>query len=139
MNAVTFVRATGVALILVCAAGNVSARSDETPPEALCTVLGTAERYVGTTVTVRGIAATDGKTTLLSDAQCKGTVSLTMDDASSRKRDVSSFRRTVAGKGARADATVFGRFKTTGDAKAPYAIDVYSVRNVSELPAAEGG
>jgi len=45
----------------------------------------------------------------------------------------------VAGKGVRADATVFGRFKATGDAKAPYAIDVYSVRDVSELPAAEGG
>lgn len=125
--------------MLVFAAGHAAARSDETPPDALCTVLGTAARYVGTTVTVRGVAATDGKTTLLSDEQCKGTVSLTIDDASSRKRDVSSFRRTVAGKGVRADATVFGRFESTGDAKAPYAIDVYSVRDVNELPAAEGG
>lgn len=139
MNAVTFVRATGVALILICAAGHAVARSDEPPPDTLCTVLGTADRYVGTTVTVRGVAATDGKITSLSDAQCKASVNLSMDDNSSRKRDVSSFRRAVAGKGARADATVFGRFKTTGDAKAPYAIDVYSVRDVSELPAAEGG
>lgn len=125
--------------MLVCSIGSVSARSDETPPDPLCTVLGTADRYVGTTVTVRGTAAIQGKETLLSDAQCKGTISLSMDDASSRKRDVSSFRRSVSGKGARADATVFGRFKTTGDAKAPYAIDVYSVRDVTELPSAEGG
>ncbi|WP_448098246.1 hypothetical protein [Luteibacter yeojuensis] len=139
MNAVTFVRATGVALFLLCAAGNAAARSDETPPDTICTVLGTADRYVGTTVTVRGVAATEGKVTMLSDAQCKGAVSLSMDDGSTRKRDVTAFRRTVAGKGVRADATVFGRFKATGDAKAPYAIDVYSVRDVNELPAAEGG
>ena len=125
--------------MLVCAAGGAAARGDETPPDTLCAVLGTAARYVGTTVTVRGVAATDGKITSLYDAQCKGTVSLSMDDAAGRKRDVSSFRRAVAGKGVRADATVFGRFKATGDAKAPYAIDVYSVRDVSELPAAEGG
>jgi hypothetical protein len=139
MKAVTFVRATGVAFILVCAAGSAAARADETPPDTLCAVLGTAARYVGTTVTVRGVAATEGKVTSLSDAKCKGTVSLSIDDASGRKRDVSSFRRAVAGKGVRADATVFGRFTATGDAKAPYAIDVYSVRDVSELPAAEGG
>jgi hypothetical protein len=139
MNAIPFVRATGVALILLLAVGSAVAREDETPPDTLCAVLGTASRYVGTTVTVRGIAATEGKITLLSDAQCKGTVSLSMDDAAGRKRDVSSFRRAVAGKGVRADATVFGRFKATGDANAPYSIDVYSVRDVTELPAAEGG
>jgi hypothetical protein len=139
MNAVTFARATGVALVLICATGNAVARTDDAPPDTLCTVVGTADRYVGTTVTVRGIAATDGKVTLLSDAQCKATVSLSMDDNSGRKRDVLSFRRSVAAKGARADATVFGRFKATGDAKAPYAIDVYSVRDVNELPATEGG
>lgn len=138
MKTLTLVRATAVALILACAAGSAAARTDDTPPDTLCTVLGTAARYVGTTVTVRGIAFTDGKITSLSDAQCKATVNLSMDDTSARKRDVSAFRRAVAGKGVRADATVFGRFKATGDAKAPYAIDVYSVRDVSELPAAEG-
>ena len=56
MNAVTFVRAAGVALILVCAAGSAAARSDETPPDTICTVLGTAARYVGTTVTEIGRA-----------------------------------------------------------------------------------
>ncbi|URL59683.1 hypothetical protein IM816_06200 [Luteibacter flocculans] len=138
MNSIAFVRATGVALILALVAGAAVARSDDPPPDTLCTVLGTAQRYVGTTVTVRGTASTEGKTTLLSDAQCKAAIGLTMDDASSRKRDIASFRRTVAGKGVRADATVFGRFKATGDAQTPYAIDVYSVRDVSERPA-EGG
>ena len=76
MNAVTFVRATGVALSLLLAAGSAAARSDDPPPDTICTVLGTASRYVGTTVTVRGVAATEGKVTTLSDAQCKGTVNL---------------------------------------------------------------
>jgi hypothetical protein len=139
MNAVTFVRATGVALILVLAAGPAAARSDDPPPDTICTVLGTAARYVGTTVTVRGVAATEGKAITLTDAQCKGTVNLSMGDDLGRKRDVASFRRAVTTKGVRADATVFGRFKATGDARAPYAIDVYSVRDVNELPVAEGG
>ncbi|NID14081.1 hypothetical protein [Luteibacter yeojuensis] len=139
MNAVTFVRATGVALSLLLAAGTAAARSDDPPPDTICTVLGTAARYLDTTVTVRGVAATEGKVTTLTDTQCKGTVSLSMDDDLGRKRDVASFRRTVTEKGVRADATVFGRFKATGDAHAPYAIDVYSVRDVNELPAAEGG
>ncbi|MGE7138980.1 hypothetical protein ACQKIE_15250 [Luteibacter sp. NPDC031894] len=139
MNAIAFARATGVALMLLLAAGTAAARSDGPPPDTICTVLGTAARYVGTTVTVRGVAATEGKITTLSDAQCKGAVNLSMDDDLGRKRDVASFRRTVTEKGVRADATVFGRFKATGDAHAPYAIDVYSVRDVNELPAAEGG
>lgn len=139
MNAVTFVRATGVALILMLSATAASARGDETPPDSICNVVGTAQRYVGTTVTVRGVATSEGKVALLSDAQCAATLSLSMDDSSSRKRDVSAFRRTIGEKGVRADATVFGRFKATGDAKAPYGIDVYSVRDVSELPVAEGG
>jgi hypothetical protein len=139
MNAIAFARATGVALMLLLAAGTAAARSDGPPPDTICTVLGTAARYVGTTVTVRGVAATEGKITTLSDAQCKGAVNLSMDDDLGRKRDVASFRRTVTEKGVRADATVFGRFKATGDAHAPYAIDVYSVRDVNELSAAEGG
>ena len=69
------------------------------------------------------------------DATCKGGVALTIDDGNGRKRDVSSFRRIISEKNARADATVFGRFKSTGDAAAPYAIDVYSVRDVVEVPA----
>jgi len=138
MNAVTFVRATGVAILVLASAG-ASARGDEPAPDSICSVVGTAQRYVGTTVTVRGVATTDGKVTTLSDAQCAASLSLSMDDTSSRKRDVSSFRRTVGAKGVRADATVFGRFKATGDDKAPYGIDVYSVRDVSELPTAEGG
>jgi hypothetical protein len=136
---VTFVRATGVALSLLLAAGSSAARSDDPPPDTICAVLGTAARYVGTTVTVRGVATTEGKVTTLSDAQCKGTVNLSLDDNAGRKRDVASFRRTVTEKGVRADATVFGRFEATGDARIPYAIDVYSVRDVNELPAAEGG
>lgn len=138
MNAVTFVRATGVAISLLLAAGTAAARSDDPPPDTICTVLGTASRYVGTTVTVRGVAVTEGKVTTLTDAQCQGRVNLSMDDNAGRKRDVASFRRAVTEKGARADATVFGRFKATGDAHVPYAIDVYSVRDVTELPL-EGG
>ena len=139
MKAVTFVRATGVALSLLLAAGSAAARSDDPPPDTVCNVLGTAARYVGTTVTVRGVATTQGKVTTLTDAQCKGAVNLTLDDGPGRKRDVVSFRRTVSEKGVRADATVFGRFEATGDARVPYSIDVYSVRDVNELPAAEGG
>lgn len=138
MKAVTFVRATGVALSVILAAGSATARSDDPPPDTICNVLGTAARYVGTTVTVRGVAITEGKVTTLTDAQCKGAVNLSMDDSTGRKRDVVSFRRTVSGKGVRADATVFGRFEATGDARVPYSIDVYSVRDVNELPA-EGG
>ena len=88
-------------------------------------------------MTVRGIASSAGKVTTLSDAECKGSVSLTIDDSSSRKRDVSSFKRAVASNGAHANATVSGRFRTTGDAQTPYAIDVYSVRDVVGVP--EGG
>lgn len=139
MNAIAFVRATGVATMLLLAAGTAAARSEEPPPDTICSVLQTAARYVGTTVTVRGTASTEGKVTMLTDAQCKGAVNLSMDAAAARKRDVVSFRRTVSEKGARADATVFGRFEATGDAHSPYAIDVYSVRDVNELPAAEGG
>lgn len=140
MTIQTIARATGVAMALALASGAVTARStDDTPPESICAVLGTAGRYVNTTVTVRGVATGEGKVTTLSDAQCKGAVDLTMDDKSNGKRDVSSFRRTVGNKGTRVDATVFGRFKATGDAQRPYAIDVYSVRDVNELPAiAEG-
>ncbi|SEV87067.1 hypothetical protein [Luteibacter sp. 329MFSha] len=138
MKAVTFARATGVAILLF-ASGVAAARSDDTPPDSICSVVGTAQRYVGTTVTVRGVASTEGKVTTLSDTQCAASLSLSMDDNASKKRDVSAFRRTVGEKGVKADATVFGRFKATGDAKAPYGIDVYSVRDVNELPAAEGG
>jgi hypothetical protein len=127
-------RATTFALMVGLAAGPAAARSaDDTPPDTLCTVIGTASRYVGTTVTVRGVASSAGKVTTLSDDQCKGSVSLAMDDTSSRKRDVSSFRRAVTSSGARANATVFGRFRSTDDAKAPYVIDVYSVRDVVDL------
>ncbi|MGF6495557.1 hypothetical protein ABIE56_003756 [Luteibacter sp. 621] len=135
MNVPTFIRVTGVTLGLVFAASPAFARGDETPPDSLCTVLGTASRYVGTTVTVRGVATSEGKVATLADATCKGGVALTIDDGNGRKRDVSSFRRIISEKNARADATVFGRFKSTGDAAAPYAIDVYSVRDVVEVPA----
>jgi hypothetical protein len=135
MNVPTFIRVTGVTLGLAFAASPAFARGDETPPDSLCTVLGTASRYVGTTVTVRGVATSEGKVATLADATCKGGVALTIDDGNGRKRDVSSFRRIISEKNARADATVFGRFKSTGDAAAPYAIDVYSVRDVVEVPA----
>ncbi|HEY4090004.1 MAG TPA: hypothetical protein VGN46_00665 [Luteibacter sp.] len=134
MNVPTFIRVTGVALGLVFATSPAMARGDETPPDSLCTVLGTAARYVGTTVTVRGVASSEGKTTTLADAQCQAGVALTLDDGNGRKRDVSSFRRVLSDKNTRADATVSGRFKSTGDASAPYAIDVYSVRDVKEVP-----
>jgi hypothetical protein len=128
-------------MVLAIACSTTLARpADDTPPDTLCTVLGTAGRYVGTTVTIRGVAFNDGKDTVLSDAQCKAAVGLAISDSSSMKRDISSFRRTVNGRGVRADATVFGRFKATGDAQHPYAIDVYSVRDVNEVRAvAEGG
>ena len=135
MNVPTFIRVTGVTLGLVFATSPAAARGDETPPDSVCTVVGTAARYVGTTVTVRGIASSEGKVTTLADAQCKSAVALTMDENNNRKRDVASFRRILSEKSARADATVFGRFKATGDAAAPYAIDVYSVRDVVEVPA----
>ncbi|KJV28887.1 hypothetical protein [Luteibacter yeojuensis] len=138
MNTKTIARAAGAALALAIATMPAMAR-DDTPPDSLCTVLGTADRYVGTTVTVRGIASSEGKVTTLADAQCKGGVALAIDETSSHKRDVASFRRALAGKSARADATVFGRFKSTGDAAAPYAIDVYSVRDVNEVPAVADG
>jgi hypothetical protein len=133
MNVPTFIRVTGVTLGLVFATSPAAARGDETPPDSLCTVLDTAARYVGTTITVRGTATSEGKITILADAQCKGGVSLTMDDGNGRKRDVLSFRRVLSEKNTRADATVFGRFTSTGDAAAPYAIDVYSVRDVKEV------
>jgi len=127
-------RATAFALVMAIAAGPAAARSsDDTPPDTLCTVIGTAARYIGTTVTVRGVATSAGKVTTLSDAQCKGSVSLTMDDSSGRKRDVLSFKRAVASNGAQANATVQGRFRSTGDAQSPYAIDVYSVRDVVDV------
>jgi hypothetical protein len=127
-------RATTFALVMALAAGPAAARSaDDTPPDTLCTVIGTASRYLGTTVTVRGVASSAGKVTTLSDSECKGSVSLTIDDTSSRKRDVSSFKRAVASNGAHANATVSGRFRSTGDAQSPYAIDVYSVRDVVDL------
>ncbi|QDE39029.1 hypothetical protein FIV34_07365 [Luteibacter pinisoli] len=135
MNVPTFIRATGVVLGLACVTSPAMARGDETPPDSICTVLGTAARYVGTTVTVRGVATSEGKVTTLADAQCKSGVALSIDEGNSHKRDVSSFRRVISGKNARADATVFGRFKSTGDATAPYVIDVYSVRDVVEVPA----
>lgn len=141
MTSHMFARAAGSALVFALASGAVTARSDEPPPESVCSVLGTAARYLNTTVTVRGVALSEGKFTTLTDAQCKGALDLTVDEKSATKRDISSFRRTVANKGTRADATVFGRFKATGDAQRPYAIDVYSVREVNELPVAlaEGG
>ncbi|HVI55695.1 MAG TPA: hypothetical protein VM621_11690 [Luteibacter sp.] len=124
-------RASAFALLMALAAGPAAARSaDETPPDTLCTVIGTAARYLGTTVTVRGVASSAGKVTLLSDAECKGSVSLTLDDGGTRKRDIASFKRAVASNGAQATATVSGRFRSTDDAKSPYAIDVYSVRDV---------
>lgn len=127
-------RATSFALVMALAAGPAAARSaDETPPDTLCTVIGTASRYLGTTVTVRGVASSAGKVTTLSDAQCQGSVSLAMDDSGSRKRDIASFRRAVGSNGAQATATVFGRFRSTDDAKAPYVIDVYSVRDVVDV------
>jgi hypothetical protein len=135
MNVPTFIRVTGVTLGLVFAASPAFARGDETPPDSLCTVLDTAARYVGTTVTVRGIATSEGKITTLAAADCKAGVALTIDDGNGRKRDLLSFRRVLSEKNVRADATVFGRFTTTGDAAAPYAIDVYSVRDVKEMPA----
>lgn len=140
-----YASAAGAVLFLLAASGTVASGdamargADETPPETVCTVLGTASRYVGTTVTVRGQAFNDGQSTLMGDAECKGALSLTISDSSSVKRDVSSFRRVVGGKGVRADATVFGRFKATGDAAHPYTIDVYSVRNVSEIEAVAEG
>ncbi|MET0936109.1 MAG: hypothetical protein ABWX83_08970, partial [Luteibacter sp.] len=134
MSTKTIGRATAFALLLGLASAPIEARSaDDTPPDPLCTVLGTASRYVGTTVTVRGVASTSGKVTTLADAGCKGAVNLTMDESNSRKRDVSSFRRAVASGGTQANATVFGRFRATGDAQAPYAIDVYSVRDVVDV------
>jgi hypothetical protein len=124
-------RATSFAFIMAIAAGPAAARSvDESPPDTLCTVIGTASRYLGTTVTVRGVASSAGKVTTLSDAECKGSVSLTIDDTGSRKRDLISFKRAVASNGSQATATVSGRFRSTDDAKSPYAIDVYSVRDV---------
>jgi hypothetical protein len=125
-------RAAVFALVMGLVAAPVAARTaDETPPDTLCTVLGTASRYVGTTVTVRGVAATAGKITTMSDAECKGSVGLAIDETNSHKRDVSAFRRAVAS--AQASATVFGRFRATGDAQSPYAIDVYSVRDVVDV------
>jgi len=132
--------ATAVAVAWVLAVAPLTVRAaPETPPDSICAVLDGAARYLNTTVTVRGIASSEGKVTTLSDAQCKGAVALAMDEKAMGKRDVSSFRRTVAAKGMRADATVFGRFKATGDTRQPYAIDVYSVRDVNELRVAEGG
>ena len=84
---------------------------------------------------MRGIATSEGKITTLAAADCKAGVALTIDDGNGRKRDLLSFRRVLSEKNVRADATVFGRFTTTGDAAAPYAIDVYSVRDVKEMPA----
>jgi hypothetical protein len=124
-------RATTFALVMAFAAGPAAARSaDETPPDTLCTVIGTAARYIGTTVTVRGVASSAGKVTTLSDAECKGSVSLSIDGNDARKRDITSFKRAVASNGAQATATISGRFRSTDDAKSPYAIDVYSVRDV---------
>jgi hypothetical protein len=124
-------RATTFALVMALATGPAAARSaDETPPDTLCTVIGTAARYIGTTVTVRGVASSAGKVTTLSDAECKGSVSLSIDDSDTRKRDINSFKRAVASNGAQATATISGRFRSTDDAKSPYAIDVYSVRDV---------
>jgi hypothetical protein len=140
-----YANAAGAALFLLAISGTVASGdamargADEAQPETVCNVLGTASRYVGTTVTIRGQAFNDGKDTLMSDVQCKGAVSLSISDSSSMKRDVSSFRRVVGGKGVRADATVFGRFKATGDAAHPYTIDVYSVRNVNEIEAVAEG
>lgn len=134
---------TGAAAVaLACGLGigpRLARAAPETPPDSICAVLDGASRYLNTTVTVRGVASSEGTITVLSDAQCKGAVALAMDPKSLGKRDVSSFRRTVGGKGTRADATVFGRFKATGDTRQPYAIDVYSVRDVNELRVAEGG
>jgi hypothetical protein len=124
-------RATTLALVMAFSAGPAAARSaDQSPPDTLCTVIGTAARYLGTTVTVRGLASSAGKITTLSDAECKGSVSLTIDDSDTRKRDINSFKRAVASNGAQATATISGRFRSTDDAKSPYAIDVYSVRDV---------
>jgi hypothetical protein len=133
-------RATTFALVMALAAGPAAARSaDETPPDTLCTVIGTASRYIGTTVTVRGVASSAGKVTTLSDDQCKGSVSLNIasDDPGNRKRDVTSFKRAVASSGARANATVSGRFRAADGAASAYTIDVYSVKDVVNLP--DGG
>jgi cation transport regulator ChaC len=140
MKTKTLTGAAAVAVAWVLAVGPLTARAaPQAPPDSICAVLDGAARYLNTTVTVRGIASSEGTMTTLSDAQCKGAVALAMDEKAMSKRDVSSFRRTVNAKGTRADATVFGRFKATGDTRQPYAIDVYSVRDVNELRVAEGG
>lgn len=139
MRTKTFAGAVAL-MALVLASGSAMARGkDDVPPESVCTVLATADRYVGTTVTVRGIAFSEGKETVLSDAACKGAVALNINDPTTIKRDLASFRRMVGGKGVRADATIFGRFRPTGDPQHPYAIDVYGVRSASEVEAVAEG
>ncbi|KAF1005164.1 MAG: hypothetical protein GAK28_03414 [Luteibacter sp.] len=129
-----FLRAAGAALLLALISGQVEARSvDETPPDSVCTILGTAGRYVDTTVTVRAVATSQGKIATLSDGQCKGQIDLAIDETNSHKRDVAAFRRAIASNGAQASATVFGRFHPSTDASSPYVIDVYSVRDVAEV------
>ncbi|MDF4003254.1 hypothetical protein P3W33_07575 [Luteibacter sp. PPL552] len=128
--------AAGAALALALMAGPADARkADGPPPDTICTILGTADRYVDTTVTVRAVASSAGKVASLSDSGCQGSIGLNMQDESDsdRKRDVLSFRRAMSSSGARAQATVFGRFHPTGNAQAPYVIDVYSVRDVADV------
>lgn len=134
MNNRTFLRTAGAVLLMAAACGPALARkSDEPAPDTLCTILGTAARYVDTTVTVRGVASTSGKATLLSDADCQGRIALSIDQAESHRREVSALRRALSATGSQANATVFGRFHSTGDAQVPYAIDVYSARDIAEV------
>ncbi|GAA0921848.1 hypothetical protein GCM10009552_43340 [Rothia nasimurium] len=129
-----FLRAAGAALLFALATGQIDARTvEEAPPDTVCTLLGTALRYVDTTVTVRAVATSQGKTAILSDGQCQGQIALNIDEANSHKRDVSAFRRAITSAGAQASATVFGRFHPTANAGTPYAIDVYSVRDIAEV------
>jgi|GEM_PF-1828805 len=140
MRRKAFAREVAAVIVLGLLSGSVMARGkDEVPPDSICTVLATADRYVGTTVTVRGIAFSEGKETVLSDGTCKGTVALNISDPASMKRDLASFRRLVGGKGVHADATVFGRFRPTGDSQHSYTIDVYGVRSASEIEAVAEG
>ncbi|UPG84377.1 hypothetical protein L2Y94_13610 [Luteibacter aegosomatis] len=134
MNNRTFLQAAGAVLLMAAACDPALARkSDEPAPDTLCTILGTADRYVDTTVTVRGIASASGKATVLSDADCQGRIVLSIDQSDSHRREISSLRRALSTNGSQANATVFGRFHSTGDAQVPYAIDVYSARDVAEV------
>jgi hypothetical protein len=128
-----------MAIVMASVAAPAAARSSQPPPDTICTVLSSADRFKGTTVTVRALATSEGKVTRLADPQCQGTIQLSIDDNDSHKRDLSAFRRAVTSRSGRIDATVFGRFSGNGTPEAPYAIDVYSVKDVEERPVADGG